>query len=189
MVRQRKAKGQSVATRALLGKVEHLDRIMPMLKHYCAGCWAWDGQLIDRDDHTCPSGCRTSQGDILPTETMGKHWRSFWIDQVKLVANFRYCWHCRMPQDRQFRPACHAGYDPGRGDERTCPFKDMIPMTLTLIRHNTVLWEKAREEFGLEEGLRMEEFGHWLHQEEGDSRWNNTIEMFLWFAREVRGLA
>jgi hypothetical protein len=65
----------------------------------------------------------------------------------------------------------------------------VIALTVTVIRHKSELWRKAQEEFKFEEEVGDKEFGHWLRQEENSMRWNNTIEMFLWFAKEVRGIA
>lgn len=168
-----------------LAKSQRLSELMVFLEECCAGCWARDGRR--EKSHARPvSNCigeanRSSQWEEVTIQRV--FWAKFFQHHMQLEEKFKYCYWCRLPQDREYRPACHIE-TPSK--DKACKYKWKIEHALAWILGGNSNFKNMCSKFGLDRSITAQSLGLWLKKEDSPDKFNNSIEVLLWFAEEER---
>jgi hypothetical protein len=181
-----KKKDQIAASnRKKLAKSRRLSELMIALEDCCAGCWARDGRM--QKSHSKPvSNCigeanKSSQWEDVSIQ--GQFWAKFFKDHMRLEEKFKYCYWCRLPQDREYKPACHSD-TPSK--DNPCKYKWKVEHALGWILGGASSFKKMCVKFGVDSSIPAESLANWLKRESSPDGFNNTLEVLLWFAEEER---
>lgn len=166
-------------------KSQRLHEVMIALEDHCGGCWARDGRMEkvhDKPVTNCIGAAnRSSQWEDVKIQ--GEFWAKFFQKHMRLEAKFKYCFWCRLPQDREYKPICHS-QTPSK--DNPCKYKWKVEHALGWILGGTSSFNKMCMKFGLDRSISAESLGRWLKEEKSPGEFNKAIEVFLWFAEEER---
>ncbi|KAG0695516.1 hypothetical protein DFH29DRAFT_879996 [Suillus ampliporus] len=164
------------ALRSRLARTSRLSRYMQVLKDRCPIHFASKVQLVTESSHSFKACDAAPMGDYNTFK------RSF------TFTPYTYCFQCCLPQSRNHNgeePACHSSFSFQKGVR--CPFDTFIFKAVFCI------WQKEEFRHLVTRDLapdrmfkRLEEFSAWAVLEEAEEgKYNNCVEVFLWFCREI----
>jgi hypothetical protein len=149
---------------------------MQVLRDRCPLHFAQRTELVPAAQH---SGCEQLQDDYYVFK------RGF------NFTPFSYCFQCGLPQSKGRNgeePSCHAGYSYRKGE--TCPFAGFIFKAVFCVWQIPGFRKIMIRDIAPERKLStVQEFSAWAVEEDADDgKYNNCLEAFLWFCREVENV-
>lgn len=169
-----------------MAKCQRLHELMIALEDHCAGCWARDGRLMKTHDRPVSNCIGATNGSSQWEEVLiqGEYWSKFFQNHMRLEQKFKYCYWCRLPQEREYKPICHSE-TPTK--DNPCKYKWKIEHALGWMLGGGSNFEKVCKRFGLDKSISAERLADWLKRESSPNGFNYTIEVLLWFAEAERG--
>jgi hypothetical protein len=159
-----------------LARSSRLDKFMRATRDKCPAHFGNVAELVPDTFHGC-----TVEGSI-PVHLYAAFKMSFSFER------YSYCFQCCLPQSRHGNgeePACHSGFSYRKG--QTCPFAGFIFKSVFSMWHNQAFRRLMVEEFGGGASLETyDQFLTWIVCDSADEgKYNNLVEVFLWFCTEV----
>ncbi|KAH9011295.1 hypothetical protein EDB84DRAFT_1445251 [Lactarius hengduanensis] len=168
-----------------LAKSQRLSELMVSLEDYCGGCWARNGSLQKSHEKPVTNCIGASKGSSQWEDVFiqKQFWARFFGEHMRLEEKFKYCFWCRLPQDREYKPACHTEIP---SKDKGCKYKWKIEHVLGWILGGDSNFKKMCTKFGVDSLISAESLGVWLKRESSSDGFNNALEVVLWFAEEER---
>ena len=159
-------------------KSKLLNAFTTKLFGMCPLCWAFQGILVPRHKERQWIQCRgpLAHGYM---ETMNTD-RAF-KKKIRFPP-YKFCWKCHLPQDK-FMPPSHPSFAKGTGS-KDCPHEDLVVMLVIFIRLNEGWWKRACQAFKMPINMSEEDLVKWYTEGDEGSRFNNSLELILWFYME-----
>ncbi|KAG2121470.1 hypothetical protein DEU56DRAFT_918156 [Suillus clintonianus] len=164
------------ALRSRLERTSRLDRYMRVLRGKCPAHFGRYGKILADAYHSCDAEAG------IPTHLFRAFRPNFSFER------FTYCFQCGLPQNRNGNaeePACHVGFSYKKGEK--CRFAGFIFSAVFHTWHTDGFRNLMVKALGAGVSLKSyDEFLIWIVQETPDEgKYNNLLEVFLWFCGEV----
>lgn len=154
--------------------MKHINALTKLLYKKCAICWAWKDHLTEKSSgHLFFIHCRD------PHEILEDALRWMALKKNFRYKKFAYCWMCGLPQE-EYLPNHHPAFK--KGQRVVCPFEDLVAGICMFIRVQASIFSEACKNFpGLKPHMSMEEFIDWANREESAAKFNNGLELVIWY--------
>ncbi|KAF8426820.1 hypothetical protein L210DRAFT_347215, partial [Boletus edulis BED1] len=159
---------------ARLQRTAELDKYMPTLKQACPYHFVHAKSVVADDYPRCSwMGYGNLDGY--------KHFKN-----SLTFESYTYCYRCGMPQERQHNgegPMCHMNHN--FRSKLPCPYSHFIFRVAYRVWEVLELRVQMMKDLGEKDmPMTQDQFEAWALEEE-EGRYNNLLEVFLWFCRKV----